>query len=153
MASRGGPRTIAAPATGPVAFEPHPTQRETTMRAFVISTLLGVCAQAMAQAPAEFVGTWKVTWHGAKKPQEAKLVITDSGGTWRTYDSSRNNPCIGREVPISVKVQSPGEVAIDLKFSEALAGCSNSIVTLKRVDDRNLQGFRGSAEVKAVRDN
>jgi hypothetical protein len=116
------------------------------------STIYFVSSIVLAQTPASFVGEWKVTWQGEKRPLEAKLVITDVGGTWKTLATNRSDYCVGREVPIGIEVASENELNITLKFSEVLSGCSNALVRLHRSGANTISGVRGKLELTLTKD-
>jgi len=119
---------------------------------FLAAVCLGLAGlAALAQTPAAFVGTWRVSWQGEKRPQEARMVLSESGGTWKTATSSQSNNCVGREVPVVIEKATDTDAQLRLKFSE-MAGCSDALVTLRKVDDKTLTGLRGKAELTAVRD-
>lgn len=99
-----------------------------------------------------FLGNWSVTWEGGRRNYEATLVITQSGGTWRTLaNKSRNDNCVGLEAPIAIQSTTSDAMTIQLKFSDALQGCTDSKVILKRVDENTLTGTRGRSELKLTR--
>lgn len=113
--------------------------------------MLAVASTAsLADTPAPFVGVWKVKWQGATRPQEAKLVITPTGGTWKTYASSSSDPCVGREAPIVLSSTAPDKVTIDLKYSSVINGCSDVKVQFQAIDDK-LVGKRGKYDAVAER--
>ncbi len=106
---------------------------------------------AWAQAPTPFVGTWKVTWEGKKQVLDAKLVLNESGGTWKTSTQQESNPCVGKEVPVKVESSTPQEVKLLLAFS-VLHGCKDSKVTLTLGADSTVSGRRGDADLKLKRE-
>ena len=107
---------------------------------------------ALGQPGNPFLGTWSATWSGANKAQRATLVITESGGSWRTVGSSKTNPCIGREAPIAIESSSAKKIVFNVKFSEAYTGCSDSKVVLIRADDGAVTGKRGRFDLTLSRD-
>lgn len=114
--------------------------------------LWAACTCALAQTTAAFVGTWRVSWQGDTRPLEAKLTLSETGGTWKTLGvSARGNACMGREVDVVVESATDTDAQLRLKYSE-LAGCTDLKVTLKKVDDKTLTGFRGKSELSLVRD-
>ena len=123
------------------------------LRACLVVLSLVVCTAVTAQETNPYTGTWKASWEGKRGNLQAKVTITDSGGTWKTATSSHQNPCAGVKAELSVTNASPQELVFDIKFSEALRGCRDVAVTLKPVDDRTLKGFRDSTvELTLVRD-
>lgn len=118
------------------------------MLIFLAMTVSTLCS---AQTPTDFSGSWKVTWQGETRPQEAKLVINDTVGTWKTFASSRYDGCVGKEVQISLERVSDVEAIVKLKFSEAVTGCADGTIKLKKIDEKNMTGLRGKAELTVVR--
>ena len=128
----------------------------------VLLMLMMIGTSVLAQSPNPFVGTWKVTWEGQSggrgaiqggaRDFEAELIIAASGGSWKTFGATRGqDPCAGKEVAIGIEKQTENEIDLRLKFSEIAQGCTDSIVRLKRVDDKTLTGTRGKAEVTATK--
>ncbi|MCA0242681.1 MAG: hypothetical protein LCI02_17665 [Proteobacteria bacterium] len=113
---------------------------------------LAASALASAQTPSAFLGTWTVTWDGGKRPQQARLVITESGGTWKQAASTKLDPCLGREVPVSLEGVDGDAATIHLKFSEALPGCTDVKIKVRKLNDKALAGTRGQAEVAFARE-
>ena len=101
----------------------------------------------MRKLPILFSVEWKVTWGGQTRDLEAELVITESGGSWKTFATTRNDPCVGREVPIAIESSTADTATITLKFSEVINGCPDSMVRLKLIDANKASGTRGKAEL------
>ena len=115
---------------------------------------LGVFAIAFslnAQTRSLFDGKWKVSWQGKRQVFEALLVLEGESGTWKTAASQRLDPCVGREVPVRVDGMKDGLLQITLRFSDTLAGCTDSKVLLKSEPDGSVSGRRGGSELKLVR--
>jgi len=132
------------------------------VRSVVLFVLMMIGTSVLAQSPNPFVGTWKVTWEqqtrgsgvvpGGTRNFEAEMIIAASGGSWKTLGVSRgDDPCVGKEVPVVVEKQTDDELNVRLKFSEVAQGCTDSMVRLKRVDDKKLTGTRGKSEVTATK--
>lgn len=107
---------------------------------------------ASAQSVNPFFGKWKAEWQTEKRTEEAHFTLNDKGGTWKTLAKSKSNPCVGREVGIEIVKSSPDEMTLKLKFSEAITGCTDSTLHLKRVDDKTIAGRRGKADLKLTRE-
>ncbi|MBY0420311.1 MAG: hypothetical protein K2W88_19845, partial [Pararheinheimera sp.] len=87
---------------------------------------------------------------GAK--MEGAVVIKDQGGTWDMLTSVRNNPCAGRAAPIAIQRMTADELVFEIKRSQALPGCKDGLATLKRSDDKTLEGeFDAGRKLKLVR--
>ena len=111
-----------------------------------------VCTIASAQSGDPFYGTWKVSWKGPSKTQEAKLVLNKERGTWQTYGGAKENPCVGREVPAYLAPSSDSEAVVTLKFSEALAGCSDDKIRMVLTAPNSAAGTRGKTQLTLVKD-
>ncbi|BEP95796.1 hypothetical protein GmRootA79_41800 [Acidovorax sp. A79] len=112
----------------------------------------GIATVAHAQTPAPFVGIWTVAWQGVRTPQQARLVITESGGTYKSNATSRDDPCVGKQVPIVLEDVDGEEATVLLKFSEALHGCTDRKLKIKKVDDKNMMGSFGKTAATITRD-
>ncbi len=124
-----------------------------SLRTCLIVLSLVLCSTVTAQEPNPYTGTWKATWDTKKERLQAKVVITDSGGTWKAAASSHTNACRGVKAPISIVSASAEELVFQIKFSEALRGCKDIPVSLTPVDANTLKGFRDSTvAVTLVRD-
>ena len=98
------------------------------------------------QMPAPFIGTWNVQWQGKANVISAKLVLTETGGRWQAFNvASKADYCYGREVGVAIDGASDNAVTLKLKFSEALAGCSDVTVRLKRDEAGTFSGTRSGA--------
>ena len=117
----------------------------------VLSILIAT-GGAGAQATNPFLGTWKVTWEGEAQSHEALLVVAESGGSWKTSARQKNNPCVGREVPIKIESSTPAELKMVLQFSAVISGCNDSKVTLNAGPGGTVTGKRGKADLVLVRD-
>ena len=106
---------------------------------------------AFAQGPNPFNGTWHAKFQDKRGgAQAAELIVKDDGGTWKVWGTShdtKRNPCIGRDLPITVKRASTEELAFRIEGSKVLAGCPDGNVTLKRVDDQRLEGQFGDGRM------
>ena len=59
----------------------------------------------------------------------------------------------GQRVSDHILNSTADALSFEVKMSEALAGCVDSTVTLKRIDDKTLKGMRGSrTEVTLTRE-
>jgi hypothetical protein len=128
---------------GEVMFKVMSIRAASSIVVFVFLAIAGIIGNlARAQISAPFVGTWKASWQTDKKSYDAVMKVTESGGSWQTFTQDRNNPCVGREVPIKVELADPTDVKLVLLFSEVIPGCSNATVTLKAASDGTVTGMR-----------
>jgi hypothetical protein len=117
------------------------------MRQLLLVVCLALGIQPVLAQVDPFVGTWTVTWQDTERSQEATLVVTESGGgSWRTLRkiaAAWADPCIGRQVPISVVESGTNERYVWLKFDKALQGCRDATIRLRLADDGSVTGLRG----------
>ena len=116
---------------------------------FAFSAFIACVAHAQADSP--FYGTWAVSWEGQKQVYEAKLVLSSAGGSWKTSTQARNNPCVGREVPVKINSASADEAHLILAFSEVIQGCKDAKVVLKTTSG-GITGTRGEAQLTLKRE-
>jgi len=116
---------------------------------WMLASLLAATAQAQPASP--FHGTWAVSWEGDKQVYDARMVLDAQGGTWKTSARSKNNPCVGREVPVKVDTMTAEEAKLTLAFAEVIPGCKDSKVTLKTTAG-GIAGRRGDADLTLKRE-
>ncbi|MBU1361018.1 MAG: hypothetical protein KKC85_02790 [Gammaproteobacteria bacterium] len=92
--------------------------------------------------PASYEGTWTAKFETKRGTgRGGVVVIQGSGGTWDMEGGGRQtDPCTGRQAPILVQSATADELVFEVKRSTALAGCPDSTLTMKRVDEKTLQG-------------
>jgi len=117
------------------------------------ASLLAFVAGVSAQEAANYSGKWlaQVT-PPSGKTYEANVVIDGTAGTWQAMASSRNDPCVGRPVPIAVLTATADQLAFRIKHAEAIPGCIDSTVRVNRVDDKTMKGSRGTQPLVLTRD-
>lgn len=119
----------------------------------LVSLVLAASAAAVPAQPANpFLGKWRASWEGGHKPLTAALEITESGGSWKTLAFAKKNPCLGQTAPISIVSSSPEKLVLELKYSEAYAGCPDTKVVLMRAGDGTITGKRGHSELQLSRE-
>lgn len=110
---------------------------------FFPAVLLFVVADLSAQTPGSLQGKWSGKTQSQVGGELAvELVIAESNGTWRFIPrgTQRNNPCLGKDFPVSVISQSSAELSIEIKGSSVMQGCSDFSATLKSGDGKSLEG-------------
>ena len=116
------------------------------------AVLAGVGSLAWADVAKPFLGKWNVEWESDKQSYVAVMEITETGGSWQTATSRRNNPCFGRKVPIQHDSATADRLEMTLKFSEIIPDCRNATVKLQ-VDDKGVvTGKRSNFELTLKRD-
>jgi hypothetical protein len=121
----------------------------------ILATMcLTLAASAIAQETNPYNGTWHAEFESAAQGAklEGTVVIKDQGGTWDMLARKGNNPCVGREVPITMQKASADELVFEINRSKALPGCNDGIAKLKRTDDKTLEGvFDKGRKIKLIR--
>ena len=109
---------------------------------------------ALAQGANPYNGKWTVKFDGTSMANATgTVVIKDDQGTWKIVAHSTKNPCIGFEAPITVQRASDDELVFEVVRSKVLSGCEDSTLSLKRVDEKTLQGeFSDGRKVMMFRD-
>jgi hypothetical protein len=127
---------------------------EMQVKAMILaSCLLGFVAAAFAQDAVNYSGKWRAqVTPPSGKTYDANVVIEDKAGTWQAMATSRNDPCVGRPVPIAVLTATSDELTFRIKHAEAIPGCVDSTVRVTRVDDKTMKGTRGTQPLVLVRD-
>jgi len=114
--------------------------------------LAASAAAALVQPANPFLGKWRASWSGENRERSATLIITESGGSWKTLAFAKKNPCLGQTAPISIVSSSPEKIVLELKYSEAYTGCEDAKVVLMRASDGSITGKRGHSELKLSRE-
>ncbi len=106
---------------------------------------------ALAQTASRFDGDWNATWEGKASTLEANFSLIQDTGTWQTLSRQRNDPCVGKAVPIRVDERTETSLKLTLRFSELITGCKDAKVSLEMAADGTVTGKRGDAALKLVR--
>ena len=110
-------------------------------------------ALALAQTvPKPFLGNWKVEWQTERQSYSAVMEVTETGGSWQTATSNRNNPCWGRKVPLQHDRVAADSLDLTLKFSDIIPDCKNATVKLKLDDKGVVTGRRSGIEMQMKRE-
>jgi len=132
--------------------------RLATMTAVASLATSAICASAPAQesTPAPFIGAWQVTWAGENHRRQARLVLTQSGGTWKTFEpditKTKRDKCRGLEVPVSLESVASNKLVLKLNYAATLTGCHDSKIVLIRVDDKTITGKRHGTDLTVSRE-
>lgn len=128
------------------------------VRAISASAIVGLGVFLAGSLPAfaagdnPFIGKWTASWENkGGRPLEADVSITESGGTWQTLATRKNDPCVGKEAPIEIKSVSPKELRMSVRHSEVISGCKDTNVKMEMHEDGNVTGKRGSDEMTFVK--
>ncbi len=109
---------------------------------------------APAQSPDAFHGTWKVTWQGTRKVNEAKLHLATEDSAWQIIGSgsSKDDPCASRKAPVTLEPRSQTQAVVRIRYSEVLAGCTDRTVRMTLTAPGSAKGQRGSTELEMVKE-
>lgn len=109
---------------------------------------------ALAQSPNAFHGTWKVTWQGTKKVNEAKLQLAMEDSSWQIIGpgSSKDDPCGNRKAPVTLEPRGETQAVLKIRYSEVLAGCTDRTVRMTLTSPGSAKGQRGSTELEMVKE-
>lgn len=107
----------------------------------------------LAQQNNPYEGSWLARFNGdSGTPEDAELVVKAGAGTWTNSRRIRSNPCTGRTTPVAVSRATGNEFEFAVNGSRALAGCPDFIVSVKRVDDKTLEGqYSDGRKISLVR--
>ena len=109
---------------------------------------------ALAQQNSPYDGTWRAKFTGERgTPEDAALVVNAGSGTWTNSRRRAADPCLGRTTPITVSRATGDELEFAVEGSKALLGCSDFIVSARRVDNSTLEGkYSDGRRISLVRD-
>lgn len=105
-----------------------------------LALVASVVLTSFAQQNNPYNGNWLAKFTTSNgRPVEAEVIVKDAAGTWTRTDRNRN-PCAGLNMPIAVARATASEFEFSINGSKMLTGCSDVTVTLKRIDDKTLEG-------------
>ena len=111
------------------------------MRSYLFAIAALVTSVATAQDASSLAGEWTAKYVGRNgRPIQAEVSISGSGGSWQSLSRSTENPCNGKKFPLLVASQGADAVTLTVKASEVIAGCSDHVLDLKRIDAKTLEG-------------
>jgi hypothetical protein len=113
-----------------------------------------ISAAVLAQEPTSFEGKWHFEFISANGYAVAgTLTVQGQGGIWASNATSRNNPCLGRPTPITVRTASADSLAFEINGSKVINGCQDNQVQVKRIDATHLEGtIDQSVKMKLTRE-
>jgi hypothetical protein len=100
---------------------------------------------AFAQEASLYDGKWTATYKAQDgTSHNAELVLKGTAGTWKWVFNkvarAGRAVCVNREFPVTVQNSSPSELTFNIEASKTIQGCTDRTVTVKLVDDKNLDG-------------
>jgi hypothetical protein len=130
-----------------------PLTKEAPMNRIAIALLaaLALVSAALAQSTNPYNGKWTISFDGRKTADLAgTVVVKDEGGVWDVVARSSNNPCVGREYPITVQKTSADELTFTVNRAKTLTGCKDSMYTFRKVDDKTMKGELGEGRAASL---
>lgn len=108
---------------------------------WLIAVTLVVSFSAFAQEYQLYNGEWKASYKSPKGySREGTVIFDGEGGKWDTLTKSKTSKCIGLPAPITVRRATEEGIVFEINRSQALRGCKDETIKLKRVDENTLQG-------------
>lgn len=126
-------------------------------RLCAVALLCCSATHATAQGTDSLDGKWKATFAVGSGPAAGRLananvVFRGTEGTWRTYMAARENPCLGKETPLSIQRQSPETLEIKLLYSRLQTFCQDETISV-RIENGVLKGhFSGGNRIELSRE-
>lgn len=120
---------------------------------FAVVAIVGATV-AFAQSEHTYDGKWKITFDGTRTvDMEGTVVIKGNAGTWDMATRAVNNPCVGRQYPITVQKATADELFFTVNRAATLVGCKDGTYSFRKVDDKTLKGeVGGGRPASLVRD-
>jgi hypothetical protein len=119
---------------------------------FLAAALFSLTVGAQELTPLS--GTWEGTMTSSStgKATRVQLTVQESSSAYRVLDRAKNNACASQDRPATVK---PGRDATDVVLSVesgAIADCPAWTLSMKRIDDKTLEGtFRNGSVLHLAR--
>lgn len=106
-----------------------------------------------AQETNPYNGQWMARWKNAMGVTvEARVVIKDTGGTWRLLGGNRGDNCFERDFPLAVGRATGTELAFSVRASQVVRGCQDSGIRVTRIGEKRLDGkFRDGTAITLER--
>ena len=107
----------------------------------ILSAVL-FASSCFAQQSPNLDGAWIAKFSSESgEPREAKVSFQGDQGTWRTITlPNPGNPCAGIEVPLAIIAMNGDVLKLAMNPSSAKAECTDSIVSLKKADEKTYSG-------------
>lgn len=73
-------------------------------------------------------------------------------GTWRAFSALPNNPCLGKETPVTVSRSAPDQVILTVKYSQVLKDCQDARLVLSLDSGKLIGKFGDGRGIEVARD-
>jgi hypothetical protein len=114
------------------------------MRSLILVLALALAPTAAVAQPADQLsGKWSGMLVGGQEDLAVELNVSETSGMFRfvpKVNQLRQNPCLGKELPMKVTSQTATEVKAKVEGSSILKGCFDASLTLKSSDGKSLEG-------------
>lgn len=123
------------------------------MRCLILSLSLGLSGAAWGQDTTPYEGSWTAKWTTQNHvPAEGAVVVKGMAGTFKRLGRAGRDPCPFLSAPIEVTVATADTLSFTVLRSQALQGCTDSTLTLQRVEANRLQGsFASGVAIELTR--
>lgn len=110
----------------------------------IVFSIVLLSFPAISQQSTSLVGKWSGVMSTQKGGEvSVELDVAETGGTWRMSmpgGKGRNNPCLERDIPVTIKSLSTAELSIDINGASVIKGCIDASASLRSTDGKHLQG-------------
>ena len=118
---------------------------------FLVCGLISTGALAQQEPDTDaFNGKWNVSIQPETgKPQTARLLLVNFGGTWTTTSllgDRKTRTCIGKKFPVTVQVSQAAALEFTAWGAQVSPACPDLTVVLKPVSEKVLEGTLSSGE-------
>jgi hypothetical protein len=77
-------------------------------------------------------GKWTASFTSPNRSMAGAWVVINGGeGTWKTQGAPRDNPCFGKETPLTIDQSSTESVTMKILYSKLMAGCQDASLSVK----------------------
>ncbi|MEO8145157.1 MAG: hypothetical protein ABI654_13170 [Betaproteobacteria bacterium] len=114
-------------------------------RAYLFALGLALAPTGLvAQEANPYNGTWVGKYTTPKgAPRTVVLVLSGSGGTWKNHVRIKQNPCLGREMPVTVARATATDLMIGIDGSKFLPGCKDFRARFSNAGGNAIEGRIG----------
>lgn len=127
------------------------------IRMLTVATAMVLVSQVFAQDGAPLSGSWygEIQLPGGLTAEVQMRVQGPAGGTWtvtpRADRPGMPNPCLRRPLPLAI-TEAEGAIKLHIQAAREVKGCNDGRATLKRIDERHLEGnFADGRPLKLAR--
>jgi hypothetical protein len=115
------------------------------LRLHAIRLLLPLLLVTSAAADEPIIpnGSWYATYSAFGYSYLVDVEVKGTTGSWKTRRVQNSiDPCVGREYPLLISQNQSGVISLRALGAQALVGCSDFVIRLKRQEDGTYVGTR-----------